>query len=82
MFAAMARQVEPSAPKAEGATISPARGDQLQVPDISPRSLEQALGRYNSAIPKAPCVTVLDQSGRPNSTINYGCYLFSIIYAR
>ncbi|XP_073975314.1 disco-interacting protein 2 isoform X12 [Rhodnius prolixus] len=63
---------DPNAPKPEGATMTPAIGDQLVVPSGLPRNLEAAIQRYGSATYKAPVATVLDPNGKLSITLTYG----------
>lgn len=65
-------QVDPNAPKAEGNVMTPVVGDTLQVPSGLPKTLEEALNRYGTAMFKAPALTVLDLAGKHNTTITYG----------
>jgi len=74
--AVMAKAVDPNAPKPEGAIVSPARGEPIQLPSSLPRSLESALQRYGSANHRLPAATALDASGsRPAASLTYGRYL-------
>ncbi|BES98662.1 Disco-interacting protein [Nesidiocoris tenuis] len=63
---------DPNAPKPEGATMTPAIGEQLVVPSGLPRNLEAAIQRYGSATYKAPVATVLDPNGKLSITLTYG----------
>lgn len=67
-----ANQVDPNAPKPEGSTMSPIVGDQLLVPPGLPKTLEEALHRYGTAMCKAPAVTVLSVTGKGDTIITYG----------
>lgn len=67
-----ANQVDPNAPKPEGATMAPVVGDPLTVPPGLPKTLEEALHRYGTAMCKAPAVTVLSPNGKNDTTITYG----------
>uniref|UniRef100_A0A5S6QD55 AMP-binding domain-containing protein n=1 Tax=Trichuris muris TaxID=70415 RepID=A0A5S6QD55_TRIMR len=69
---AMAKMVDPSAPKPEGAIICPARGESVQVAPAFPRSLLAALQRFGVSNCRAPMATVLDQLGRPVLSLTYG----------
>ncbi|VDK42538.1 unnamed protein product [Anisakis simplex] len=69
---ALAKIVDPSAPRPEGALISPARGDHTTVPSSLPRSLDSALHRYATSQPKMLAAIVLDHSGRPAYSLTYG----------
>lgn len=68
----MAKFVDPGAPKPEGAVISPCRGESLRPSQTLPSTMEAALQRYGSAMHRSAVATVLDQSGRPGSTLTYG----------
>lgn len=63
---------DPNAPKPEGNTMTPVKGEQLIVPSGLPRSLEAALQRYGSSSFKAPMATVLDPNGKLTTTLTYG----------
>uniref|UniRef100_F1KPQ1 Disco-interacting protein 2 C n=1 Tax=Ascaris suum TaxID=6253 RepID=F1KPQ1_ASCSU len=69
---ALAKVVDPSAPRPEGAIISPARGDHATVPSSLPRSIDSALHRYGTSQPKMVAAMVLDHSGRPAFSLTYG----------
>lgn len=66
-----AKKLDPNAPKPEGAIMSPIVGETLQAPSGLPKTLEEALNRYGTAMFKAPALTVLDIAGKNNS-ITYG----------
>lgn len=68
----MAKAIDPGAPKPEGAIISPARGESIQLPASLPRSLDSALQRFGSANHRLPVATVLDAGGRPVFSLTYG----------
>lgn len=67
-----ANQVDPNAPKPEGAVMNPIGGEPLLAPTGLPKTLEEALHRYGTAMFKASALTVLDVSGKNNITITYG----------
>lgn len=67
-----ANQVDPNAPKPEGAIMSPIVGESLNVPPGLPKTLEEALTRYGTSLVKAPAITILDPAGKNNSIITYG----------
>lgn len=67
-----ANQLDPSAPKPEGVTMTPPLGEALEVPAGLPKSLEEALSRYGSATFKAPAVTVLDMTAKVHPPLTYG----------
>ncbi|KFD54266.1 hypothetical protein M514_04808 [Trichuris suis] len=69
---AMAKMIDPSAPKPEGAIICPARGESVQVSPSFPRSLLAALQRYGVSNCRSPMATILDQLGRPVLSLTYG----------
>lgn len=52
--------------------MKPIVGESLIVPPGLPKTLEEALHRYGSAMFKAPALTVLDLNGKNNSTLPYG----------
>uniref|UniRef100_UPI00358E3E04 disco-interacting protein 2 homolog C-like n=1 Tax=Myxine glutinosa TaxID=7769 RepID=UPI00358E3E04 len=63
---------DPNQPRPEGDSSSVVKGDPLAVMAHWPHSLEAALQHWASAMPKAPCLTTLDTSGRPVHTLTYG----------
>lgn len=67
-----ANQVDPNAPKPEGGVMNPIGGEPLLAPSGLPKTLEEALHRYGTAMFKAPALTVLDIAGKNNITISYG----------
>lgn len=67
-----ANQVDPNAPKPEGSVMSPIAGEPLVVPPGLPKTLEEALHRYGTAMFKAPAITVLSLNSKNNTTITYG----------
>ncbi|XP_035660567.1 disco-interacting protein 2 homolog C-like isoform X6 [Branchiostoma floridae] len=69
---AIAKEVDPNAPKAEGPVISPAVGESLAIPSGLPRNLEAAVQRYGSASYKATVITALDATGKHSITLTYG----------
>lgn len=69
---ALAKVVDPTAPRPEGAIISPARGDHASVSTALPRSVDSALHRYGTTQSKAVAAIVLDHSGRPAYSLTYG----------
>lgn len=80
LFLAIANMVDPNAPRAEGAIISPARGEQLVINDAQPRSLDAALLKFGTGpTAKQPVAVVLDQTGRPSSTLIYSSSLLYTI---
>ncbi|KRZ75203.1 Disco-interacting protein 2 -like protein C, partial [Trichinella papuae] len=69
---AMAKMIDPSAPKPEGAIIYPATGESVRVAPTFPRSLTSALQRYGVSNAKSLVGTVLDHAGRAGGTLTYG----------
>jgi len=67
-----ANQVDPAAPKPEGSVMKPISGEPLIVPPGLPKTLEEALHRYGTAMFKAPALTVLSPTGKNDTTITYG----------
>lgn len=71
-IAALARVIDPLAPRPEGAMSSPARGDHASVSTTLPRSVDSALHKYGTAQPKMVAAVVLDHSARPAYSLTYG----------
>ncbi|CAJ0962733.1 unnamed protein product, partial [Mesorhabditis belari] len=71
---AMARVADPCAPRAEGATMTPVRGDGLTgtTAHTLPKSVDSALHRYGTTAPKAIAAVVLDQHGKLGEQLTYG----------
>ena len=67
-----ANQVDPAAPKPEGNVMRPIGAESLTVPSGLPKTLEEALHRYGTAMFKAPSLTVLSLTGKNDTTITYG----------
>lgn len=67
-----ANQVDPNAPKPEGTVMSPIAGDELITPTGLPKTLEEALHRYGTAMFKAPALTVKSLTSKNNVSITYG----------
>lgn len=67
-----ANQVDPNAPKPEGAVMSPIVGETYNPPTGLPKTLEEALTRYGTSLVKAPAVTALNINSKNNTTITYG----------
>ncbi|XP_071502851.1 disco-interacting protein 2 homolog C-like [Diadema antillarum] len=67
-----ANEMDPNAPQPEGNTITPAIGEQLNVPTGLPRNLEAAVQRYGTATPKVPVVSSLDANGKISFQLTYG----------
>uniref|UniRef100_A0A8D0DGZ6 Disco interacting C n=1 Tax=Sander lucioperca TaxID=283035 RepID=A0A8D0DGZ6_SANLU len=66
------QQPDPNQPKAEGAQMVLLRGEQLGVVTNWPPSLEAALQRWGTISPKAPCLTTMDNNGKPLYVLTYG----------
>ncbi|KAA8587619.1 hypothetical protein FQN60_016481 [Etheostoma spectabile] len=65
------QQPDPNQPKAEGAQMVLLRGEQLGVVTNWPPSLEAALQRWGTISPKAPCLTTMDNNGKPLYVLTY-----------
>lgn len=72
---ALARVVDPLAPRPEGSMICPARGDHASVSTSLPRSIDSALHKYGAAQPRMVAAVVLDHCARPAYSLTYGKYL-------
>nr|XP_015214754.1 PREDICTED: disco-interacting protein 2 homolog A-like isoform X7 [Lepisosteus oculatus] len=66
------QQPDPNQPKAEGPQMSPLEGEALGVITNWPPSLLAALQCWGTTHPKSPCLTALDNSGKPVYTLTYG----------
>lgn len=64
--------LDPAVPKPEGCLSVPACGEPLVVPASFPQSLEAAIHKFANASSKATCISVLDQYGKPISSLTYG----------
>ncbi|KAK5969308.1 Disco-interacting protein 2 C [Trichostrongylus colubriformis] len=70
---AVAKMIDPAAPRPEGQLMTPVRGDSASAATQNhPRSLDSALHRYGTSTPKSVAGIVLDQAGRPSQSITYG----------
>ncbi|EJW77150.1 hypothetical protein WUBG_11942, partial [Wuchereria bancrofti] len=69
---ALARVVDPLAPRPEGSMICPARGDHASVSTSLPRSIDFALHKYGTSQPRMVAAVVLDHSARPAYSLTYG----------
>ncbi|CAD5208915.1 unnamed protein product [Bursaphelenchus xylophilus] len=72
---AMAKMVDPNAPKPEGSIVLPVRGEfpkEFQQNGSTPRSIDSVLQKHSQTQPKAVAAAILDQSGKMNMNINYG----------
>uniref|UniRef100_A0A3Q3K9Q9 DMAP1-binding domain-containing protein n=1 Tax=Monopterus albus TaxID=43700 RepID=A0A3Q3K9Q9_MONAL len=65
-------QPDPNQPKPEGQQMSPLEGEPLGVVTNWSRSLSAALQRWGTTQPKSPCLTALDNAGKPVYTLTYG----------
>ncbi|KAK1788664.1 hypothetical protein P4O66_002491 [Electrophorus voltai] len=61
---------DPNQPKAEGVQMSPLRGEPLALVSSS-ASLLASLQCWGSTQPKSPCLTALDNAGKPVYTLTY-----------
>ncbi|XP_039674032.1 disco-interacting protein 2 homolog A isoform X12 [Perca fluviatilis] len=66
------QHIDPNQPKPEGQHTSPLEGEPLGVVNNWPPSLPAALQRWGSTQPKSPCLTALDNAGKPVYTLTYG----------
>lgn len=71
----LVQQPDPNQPKPEGQQMSPLEGEHLGVVNKWPPSLPAALQRWGTTQPKSPCLTALDNAGKPVYTLTYGRYL-------
>uniref|UniRef100_A0A8C5ED02 DMAP1-binding domain-containing protein n=1 Tax=Gouania willdenowi TaxID=441366 RepID=A0A8C5ED02_GOUWI len=63
---------DPNQPKPEGQQMTPLEGEPLSVVTNWPPSLPAALQRWGTTQPKSPCLTALDNAGKPVYTLTYG----------
>ncbi|XP_010790190.1 disco-interacting protein 2 homolog A isoform X2 [Notothenia coriiceps] len=66
------QQSDPNQPRPEGQLMSPLEGEPLEVVNNWPPSLPAALQRWGTTHPKSPCLTALDNAGKPVYTLTYG----------
>uniref|UniRef100_A0A671Z428 Disco interacting A n=1 Tax=Sparus aurata TaxID=8175 RepID=A0A671Z428_SPAAU len=66
------QEPDPNQPKPEGQQMSPLEGDHLGLVNKWPPSLPAALQRWGTTQPKSPCLTALDNAGKPVYTLTYG----------
>ncbi|XP_058889422.1 disco-interacting protein 2 homolog A-like isoform X5 [Acipenser ruthenus] len=66
------QQPDPNQPKPEGPAMSPLAGEPPGVVTNWPPSLLAAMQRWGTTQPKTPCLTALDNSGKPVYTLTYG----------
>lgn len=65
------QEPDPNQPKPEGQQMTPLDGENLMV-NKWPPSLPAALQRWGTSQPKSPCLTALDNAGKPVYTLTYG----------
>lgn len=70
----LVQQPDPNQPKPEGQQMSPLEGEHLGMVNKWPPSLPAALQRWGTTQPKSPCLTALDNAGKPIYTLTYGRY--------
>ncbi|XP_016086566.1 disco-interacting protein 2 homolog A [Sinocyclocheilus grahami] len=63
---------DPNQPKPEGGEMRPLNGEPLGVVTNWPPSLLASLQRWGTTQPKSPCLTALDNAGKPIYTLTYG----------
>ncbi|XP_050975227.1 disco-interacting protein 2 homolog A isoform X4 [Labeo rohita] len=63
---------DPNQPKPEGGEMRPLNGEPLGVVTNWPPSLLASLQRWGTTQPKSPCLTALDNAGKPVYTLTYG----------
>uniref|UniRef100_A0A1A8MT40 DIP2 disco-interacting protein 2 homolog A n=1 Tax=Nothobranchius pienaari TaxID=704102 RepID=A0A1A8MT40_9TELE len=68
----LVQQPDPNQPRPEGQQMSPLEGEALGIVTNWPPSLPAALQRWGSTHPKSPCLTSLDNAGKPVYTLTYG----------
>ncbi|XP_039883872.1 disco-interacting protein 2 homolog A isoform X8 [Simochromis diagramma] len=68
----LVQQPDPNQPKPEGQQMCPLEGEPLGVVTNWPPSLPAALQRWGTTQPKSPCLTALDNAGKPVYTLTYG----------
>lgn len=68
----LVQQPNPNQPKPEGQLTCPLEGEPLCVVTNWPASLTAALQRWGTTQPKSPCLTALDNAGKPVYTLTYG----------
>ncbi|KAK1166303.1 hypothetical protein AOXY_G12898 [Acipenser oxyrinchus oxyrinchus] len=66
------QQPDPNQPKPEGPAMSPLAGEPPGVVTNWPPSLLAAMQRWGTTQPKTPCLSALDNSGKPVYTLTYG----------
>ncbi|XP_015822172.2 disco-interacting protein 2 homolog A isoform X9 [Nothobranchius furzeri] len=68
----LVQQPDPNQPRPEGQQMSPLEGEALGIVTNWPPSLPAALQRWGTTHPKSPCLTSLDNAGKPVYTLTYG----------
>uniref|UniRef100_A0A3Q3W8G8 Disco-interacting protein 2 homolog A n=1 Tax=Mola mola TaxID=94237 RepID=A0A3Q3W8G8_MOLML len=66
------QEPDPNQPKPEGQQMTPLEGEHLAMSNKWPPSLPAALQRWGTTQPKSPCLTALDNAGKPIYTLTYG----------
>ncbi|XP_028971471.2 disco-interacting protein 2 homolog A isoform X3 [Esox lucius] len=66
------QQPDPNQPKAEGNQMSPLEGEPVGLISNWPPSLLTSLQRWGTTHSKSPCLTALDNAGKPVYTLTYG----------
>ncbi|XP_054887323.1 disco-interacting protein 2 homolog A isoform X12 [Poeciliopsis prolifica] len=66
------QQPDPNQPRPEGQQMSPLEGEPLGLVTNWPPSLPAVLQRWGTTHPKSPCLTALDNAGKPVYTLTYG----------
>ncbi|VDN01151.1 unnamed protein product [Thelazia callipaeda] len=79
---ALARVVDPTAPRPEGVMVSPARGDHASVSTSLPRSIDSALRKYGTSQSRMVAAVVLDHSARPAYSLTYGKFRDDILSSK
>ncbi|XP_053090594.1 disco-interacting protein 2 homolog A isoform X3 [Pangasianodon hypophthalmus] len=72
MDTADVQQPDPNQPKPEGVQMTPLSGELLDVGTKRLPSLLASLQRWGTTHPKSPCLTSLDNTGKPLYTLTYG----------
>lgn len=73
----LVQEPDPNQPKPEGPQMTPLDGENLMVSKWPP-SLPAALQRWGTTQPKSPCLTALDNAGKPVYTLTYGRHSLAI----
>ncbi|KAL0985695.1 hypothetical protein UPYG_G00160630 [Umbra pygmaea] len=66
------QQPDPNQPKAQGNYMSPLEGEPMEVVSNWPPSLLTSLQHWGTTQPRSPCLTALDNAGKPVYTLTYG----------